>query len=248
MAETLKSIKKGLTKYRPGFSRKITPKVKPKSFKVLKSGEVKGIDILNQAGVKQVTFIANMTSEFPALRTKQAKDTVKHHKKRIKEIKKLMVKAKAREKAELKKELVSRKKNIVVYTNNPPAKSYRTRIRFEGVNFSDKKSDAFPVPAKVGNKLKYHELLKTGKHKVSMRCNCQSFRHEYSRQLANKGSLIGGAPNYHRLTKPLKRPVKPSNPNPFGHDFVNPNNLLGYCKHTRNLLRALKKANFFKEA
>ena len=188
-----------------------------------------------------------MTSEFPSKSVKQTKETNVSHKNRLKKIKKLMIKAKAREKADLKKELVSRKKNIITYNDNPPAKSYRTRIRFEGVEFGDKKDDQFTIPAKVGSKLKFHEPLDTNKHKVSLKCNCQNFRHEYATQLAKKSSLIGAAPKYNRLTRPFKRPGKPSNPNPFGHDFVNPDNLLGFCKHTRNLITALKSAGFFKE-
>jgi hypothetical protein len=125
---------------------------------------------------------------------------------------------------------------------------YKTSIQFFGVEFGKRKSTKHSVPAKDPNgKLIFHSIPSTVTNRVALKCSCDDFRFAFEKQLFDDKSLIGSFRKYKRKTPPGTRPQNPKNPNPVGHDFVNPDNLLGFCKHVNSLMRALNKSKFIKD-
>lgn len=120
------------------------------------------------------------------------------------------------------------------------SKKYITFVRFFDVDFSDKKDEKHQIPSKVRNILKYYGPHKVNKNRVQVKCSCEDFRFAFEYQNSLESALIGRFRKYKRKTPPPTRPSNPTNPNPLGKDFVNPDNHQGYCKHIHSLLLALK--------
>lgn len=116
---------------------------------------------------------------------------------------------------------------------------YKVSVRFGDIVFHPEKMNKTDTAIIVNDKTYFYEVPSVGKNKVSLKCQCQNFRFDYEWQLYQDKALIGNWRRYKRLTPPAVRPANPTNPNPIGHDFVNPDNYLGYCKHIHNFLKVL---------
>lgn len=226
MPSNLKKLNKGLGNYRGGL--------------VSKSGKklpISGFEVKAKPGLKFLTFTATVKSEKPSERRKQAVD----------------------QKGKKGKINPMTGKKYSYDGKSMPAANYKVDLTFQAVKFSDDKTDKAPQSAKIigMDKLIFFELPNARTAKISMKCSCPDFRHSFSWPLAKEGSLIGNKQTYQRVTQAKEgdpddmrtyvRPANPKNPNPFGKDFVNPTNELGYCKHVFNFLRFLKLNGYVKE-
>lgn len=119
--------------------------------------------------------------------------------------------------------------------------NYVTRIRFKKIKFSDTKSKGkITAQTSAGNDVFADRPDMTNKT-MEVFCSCPDFRFAFEFQLFRRGGLDRPTfRKYSRKTPPPVRPEKPKNPNPIGHDFVNPDNRLGFCKHLLSMINALK--------
>lgn len=137
---------------------------------------------------------------------------------------------------------------------------YTVKIVFYGIEFTKTRKEGF-IPIKVGNTLWYYEKPSARLHQVAIKCECDAYRFywekwnydnkanigQYRRYDARKIDKENGvdtrgvtyytlAPGYIRKT-----PAPPE-----GRPYLNPKELLGYCKHIHNLLLALKEADYIR--
>jgi hypothetical protein len=251
----LKQITKGIAKYRGGLANKSGKKFKVSDFQETAS-----------VGQKFLTFTANIKSENPRKADKDAKKFETSQKKKIQQLKD-QLKAKgtpASRKKEIRLEIQRRQKNIRVNKGTKdgagnPAKEYKVSVIFDKMDFKDEKTSTHTKSVKaLGKDSLVWYKPPTPTSSVKMRCTCPDFRHSFSHQLADAGSLAVGKPTgYFRVTpaingpkdkdKTFERPNRPKNPNPFGHDFVNPKDEVGFCKHIFRFLQVLKTDGKFKE-
>lgn len=252
---TLKQIIRGIGKYRGGLANK-----SGKQLRVSKFQEIANL------GQKTLSFTAMVKSENPTKSDPNAKKYETGQKKKIQQLKD-QLKAKgtpASRKKEIRLEIQRRQKNIRINKGTKdgagnPAKEYKVSVVFPKMDFQEEKSARYSQSVKpVGvDKLVFYQPPKPTSE-VKLRCTCPDFRHSFSHQLADKGSLAVGRPTgYLRVTpakdgaldnaKTFERPNRPKNPNQFGVDFVNPKDEMGFCKHTFRMLQIIKKEGKFKE-
>lgn len=124
------------------------------------------------------------------------------------------------------------------------SRNHVTSIQFLDVQFAESEQEGFRRILNTDGKILYYSKASARENRVKLKCSCESFRFEGEWQLFQAQSLIGNWRRYTRKTPPKIRPANPSNPNPDGKDFVNPNNNLFMCKHIYNLLLSLKKRDF----
>lgn len=124
---------------------------------------------------------------------------------------------------------------------------HETSVTFYGIDIANKKEKGM-VPADVDGRVVYYKKP-TSKDEVKLKCTCASFMFEYEHQNHLGNALVGRFRKYKRKTPPNKRPLAAKNPNPDGHDFVNPTTsgspvggFKGYCLHVHSLLSALNKS------
>lgn len=126
-------------------------------------------------------------------------------------------------------------------TVNGDGDQYSTYVQFFNVSFNSARGGANTELVNVSGATSYHAKPSIARNPVTLKCSCQDFRFNFEKQLFDVQSLIGNWRRYKRRTPPPTRPDQPKNPNPIGHDFVNPDDYLGYCKHVRSLLLTLKR-------
>lgn len=226
MPSNLKKLNKGLGNYRGGLAHKTGKKLKIADF------EVKA-----RPGLKTLTFISTVHSEHSAVRRKEAAD----------------------QKSKIGKINPVTGKKYSYDGKAPPAPKYKVSLNFQDVIFSKDKTEKAPQSAKIIglDKLIFFELPNARTAKISLTCSCPDHRHSFSWPLAKEGALIGNKMKYTRVTPARKgdpddpksyvRPTNPKNPNPYGKDFVNPDNEMGYCKHVFSVLKFLKLNGYVRE-
>lgn len=144
-----------------------------------------------------------------------------------------------------------------IKSETDPTDMYRNTIQFFDVEYSDKdfssaikvkteKDMVLPDGIKEGTTM-FMRVPTVRGNGVRMKCSCPDFRFFFEKQLFDKNGLIGNWRRYKRKTPPTVRPANPKNPNPVGHDFKNPDNYLGMCKHLYSLLVYLKNEGLVKE-
>lgn len=252
---TLKQITKGIAKYRGGLANKSGKQLKVSDFQEIAS-----------EGLKTLTFTAMIKSENPSNADPKANNFQKGQKKKIDALKaKLKAKnTKASDKKAIRLEIQRRQKNIQINKRakdgaGNPLKEYKVSVIFPDMEFKDEKGGQFTESVKsVGkDKLIFYKPPRPTSE-IKLRCTCPDFRHNFAHQLADKGALAVSRPTqYLRVTpakdgpkdvaKTFERPNRPKNPNPYGYDFVNPLDHMGFCKHTFRMLQIIKSKGKFKE-
>ena len=117
---------------------------------------------------------------------------------------------------------------------------HNVRIQFFKIDFSEKKKEGYRA-VQVRNKVLYYKIPDLKKNPVKLKSSSLSFRFEYEKQLFDRGALVGNWRRYKRKTPPPTRPARPKNPNPIGHDFVNPDNIPGIDITLHSFLVYLEK-------
>ena len=253
---TLKQIVKGISKYRGGLVNK-----SGKKFKVSDFQETANL------GQKFLSFTATVKSENPAKSDPRGAKFAAAQRAKIKELQ-FKLKSKnipASQKKAIRLEITRRQKNIKVNTKTKdgagnPNKTYKVSVIFNKMDFKDEKQGKYTqsVKAVANDKLVFYKPP-TPTSEIKLRCTCPDFRHSFAFQLADDGSLAVGRPTgYFRVTpaingpldkdKTFVRPNNPKNPNQYGHDFVNPKDQLGFCKHVFRVLQVMKEQGKFKES
>lgn len=133
-----------------------------------------------------------------------------------------------------------------IKSETDPSDFYRVRIRFLDVKFYNGKQ-ANTVEVEYRGEKKYMLVPAVRVNDTQQKCACFDFRFNFEKQLYDKQALIGNWRRYKRKTPPSVRPAKPKNPNPIGHDFKNPDNYKGFCKHLWSLLNILKDKGLVRE-
>lgn len=112
--------------------------------------------------------------------------------------------------------------------------TYSVNIKFRKMEFKNNSDADFRnlVKQRDGSTV-YHKQIDLKETPVALKCSCSDFRFRFEYPLHQKKGLIG---NFTKYTK-----VPGSNRPP-----VNPDNLLGYCKHIHSLLTALDSSNDIK--
>jgi hypothetical protein len=115
--------------------------------------------------------------------------------------------------------------------------NYVSTIQFTGLEFGEEEKDS--IEAKLGDKTLFFQKPLISRNDVKLKCSCPDFRFRFEKPLFDNKGLIGNWRKYTRVTPPKTRPSNAKNPNPDGHDFVEPY-ITGYCKHISSLLWSLK--------
>lgn len=136
--------------------------------------------------------------------------------------------------------------NIMTYSGLVQSESetgvrYKVSINFHDVDFREKESAQFKnsTKTKIGGKKTtlYYRPMRTTVNKVTLKCQCQDFRHRFETPLAQANGLIGAPRKYTRKTDPW----------PVGRPFANSTEKLGICKHINSLLLILRDKGELKE-
>jgi hypothetical protein len=120
----------------------------------------------------------------------------------------------------------------MVRSETTPSNAYKTQIRFFDVEWSKTRTTRMDQPVPVGDNqtIWYHRIPNTRYNPIAIKCQCDDFRFRWEKQNHDAGSMIGNWRRYTRKTPPP----------PVGLPYVNPDDLLGYCKHIHNLFMALR--------
>lgn len=114
--------------------------------------------------------------------------------------------------------------------------SYKVSVWFHDMKIKPVESEQFKLKAFVHSttvakrKSIFHRVPSAKTNPVTLRCQCQDFRHRFENQLAQEGGLVGGPRKYTRKTPKW----------PVGYPEVNSTDKLGICKHINSFLLALK--------
>lgn len=185
-------------------------------------------------GTKQLLFEADVTSEFPSQRSRQA----------------------AQQRSKIGKKTSSNPRGVYSYDGkSPPAKQYKVSILFEGISFKEEPDEQHTVPVQFRGKQYYYKIPELEKVNSRVKCMCPDARFSYEWHNAKKEKAhIGNPRTYKRVTpakdgdlnnpSTYKRPPSPKNPNPYGHDFVNPKGYVGFCKHIFNFKNFLRENKY----
>lgn len=114
---------------------------------------------------------------------------------------------------------------------------YKVTIQFHNLVYKDIESKQFFNKAKIGKVVKYYRTPSVQRNPVTMKCQCQDFRHRFETPLSKAGGLIGGPRKYTRKTSPW----------PVGRPSANATDKLGMCKHLSSLLFHLRDKGLIKE-
>jgi hypothetical protein len=133
-----------------------------------------------------------------------------------------------------------------IKSETDPSDFYRVTVQFFNVKFYKNDQDN-TVKVEGAGDTPFMMIPTIRQSNAALKCRCPSFRFEFEKQLYDKDSLIGNWRRYKRKTPPSVRPAKPKNPNPIGHDFKNPDNYLGFCKHVWSLMNVLKDRGLVRE-
>lgn len=151
----------------------------------------------------------------------------------------------------------------VTYSGNiksetDPSDMYRVTIQFLKLEFNKSRIRKDDIEVKVSpdailpdgfkeGEIRFMPIPKVAIHPVRLKCACPDFRFYFEKQLYDSNSLIGNWRKYKRKTSPKVRPTRPSNPNPEGADFKNPDDYMGMCKHVYSFLVHLRNKGLVKE-
>jgi len=138
--------------------------------------------------------------------------------------------------------------------------AYTVQITFFSVKYSKDKVEGY-IPIKMGNTLWYYEKPSVNLNPVSLKCECDAYRFYWEKWNADNNANIGpyrkydakkidrengvntrGVPYYTLAPGYVRKTPAP----PEGRPFLNPGELMGYCKHLNSLLLLLKKANYIR--
>lgn len=114
-------------------------------------------------------------------------------------------------------------------------KSYVVAVEINGVDFKKSPSEIDPededdyVKDLSTGKAVYHNIPTT-ENPMRVSCSCDDFGFRWSYPLFKKKSLIGGYREYKRRTPP---------PEKGGRPYVNPDDVVGVCKHLYSFLWVL---------
>jgi len=146
-------------------------------------------------------------------------------------------------------------------TSAKSASRYLVQVQFSGVTYSREKKEGY-VPVKIGGSLWYYKVPKVRTNPVSLKCQCDDFRFYWEKWLYDNKALIG---NYRKYdAKKIDKQngvstrgqtyytlgpgyVRKTPAPPEGRPYLNPDELMGYCKHVHNFLLALKKGGMVGE-
>jgi len=142
-------------------------------------------------------------------------------------------------------------KKVKEYFNLEDLKKEATNHKVKKITFLKQKEDVYCFTVDKYNNFMIDVENGSPQSSGVIVHNCQSYRFEYEYQNALSGRLkrvnIGSPRKYQRKTPPSIRPANPKNPNPLGHDFVNPGNRHGICKHIFYILHSLKRNGYIVE-
>lgn len=116
-----------------------------------------------------------------------------------------------------------------------PEQQYLTQVQFFKVEFSDEYKRGY-TETEINGKPIYFKPPTVSTSEVKLKCQCQDFRFYWEKELYDNKSLIGNWRRYVRKTPPP----------PEGRPYVNPDELVGYCKHIHNFLEHLKSEGYMK--
>ena len=108
-------------------------------------------------------------------------------------------------------------------------------MQFSETKSTKKNPSKFTVPAKVGDRIMFHPVPTVKENRVNLKCQCTDFRFVWEFPLFENKALIGRFRKYTRVPGSARAPR-------------NPNDLMGFCKHVWNFMRALENAGAMKES
>jgi hypothetical protein len=138
--------------------------------------------------------------------------------------------------------------SCIVASENPKRKgsrpNYKVTIKFHNMIYKEVETPQFNTRLLVSQRKKSKKFVRWHKkpsvklNPVSLKCQCEDFRHRFEHQLKSEKALIGGPRKYTRKTKPWEQ---------GGYPYANETDKLGYCKHIQSLFHVLKREKKIRE-
>jgi hypothetical protein len=146
-------------------------------------------------------------------------------------------------------------------TSDKSLSNYLVQVQFYGVAFTKEKKEGY-IPIKIGSALWYYRTPTVRTNPVALKCQCEAYRFYFEKWMYDNRANIG---NYRRYNaKKIDKEngvdtggetyytlgpgyVRKTPAPPDGRPYLNPDGLMGYCKHLHNFLMALKNGKLIGE-